>query len=228
MVQWWWLREWGEGNILMGFNFFGGDFQAWKLHSFSDYMQFFLFTGAGILVFVLINRNMNSQRNHQKAVENVLKKLKRLAKKPQWLHENVTFSFPDGEKTFDAVLADKSGIYLVKAYGWGTRIFGAPDGKVWRREDPQRKEEFENPLIQLKDGAAKLQSLMEAQGVSRIKIMPMVVFADNYQTPELYLGYGSFSTTIQELKTWYRKQSAVKEAQYDFARAAAILDSARK
>ena len=66
--------------------------------------------------------------------------------------------------------------------------------------------------------------MLEENGIRGVKVMPMVVFADNYQIPELYLGYGSFSTTYQELKKWYRKQSAVKEAQYDFDRAVSTLN----
>lgn len=207
-------------------NFFGGNFQAWKLHSFADYISFFLFILAGVLFFALIIRHMNKQRNNERAVQKVVKRLKRLAGRPAKIYEKATFRFPEGEKTFDAVLADKSGIYLIKAFGWGTKIYGTPDGAKWRREDPKRKEEFENPLIELKDGAAKIQQLLEEQGISRIKVMPMVVFADNYETPQLYLGYGSFSTTYQELKGWYRKQSGVKEVQYDFERVSSILSGA--
>ncbi|MCI8454578.1 MAG: hypothetical protein HFE84_08180 [Lachnospiraceae bacterium] len=204
-------------------NFFGNDFQAWKLRTLNDYLMFFFFIFAGALIFVLLTKHMNRQRNHGKAVRKVAKKLRKLAKKPYFLKENVTLHLPEGDMIFDALLADKSGIYLVHAFGWGTKIFGTPDGETWRREDPKRKEEFPNPLFPLKKGAAGLTAILEAQGITRVKIMPMVVFADNYQTPELYLGYGSFSTTYQELKVWYRKQSGVKEAQYDFERVSSIL-----
>ena len=64
---------------------------------------------------------------------------------------------------------------------------------------------------------------MEENGVHNLKVMPMVVFADNYQTPELYLGYGSYSTTYQELKSWYKKQSGVKEVQYDYDKVSSII-----
>lgn len=205
-------------------NFFGSGFESWKLHSFADYMYFFTYILVGVLIFTLIIRHMNRQRNHEKAVLKVMKRLKKLAGRPSKIYENVTLQLPEGEMTFDGIVADKSGIYLVKTYGWGTKIYGAPAGEIWRREDAKRKEEFPNPLIDLKKGAEQLQALLAEQGIARIKIMPMVVFADNYQTPELYLGYGSFSTTYQELKTWYRKQSSVKEAQYDFEKAASILD----
>ena len=130
--------------------------------------------------------------------------------------------------TFDAVLMDKRGVYLVRTYGWGIKIYGTPDGAMWRREDAKRKEEFENPLLELKKGAEEIAKVMEENGVQNLKVMPMVVFADNFQTPELYLGYGSFSTTYQELKNWYKKQSGVKEVQYDYDKVSSIIKELTK
>ena len=51
-----------------------------------------------------------------------------------------------------------------------------------------------------------------------------MVFADNYQIPELYLGYGSCSTTYQELKDWYKKQGLPKGAAYDVEKASAAVE----
>lgn len=201
----------------------GNGFQTWKLHSFTDYLMFFGYIAVGIFVFWLVAKHMNRQRNNEKAVEKVSKRLRKLAKKPSCLFEKATLHLPEGDMAFDGILADRSGIYLVKAFGWGTKIYGTPDGLNWRREDPKRKEEFPNPLIELKKGAEAIGAVLEQKGVSRVKIMPMVVFADNFQTPELYLGYGSYSTTYQELKGWYKKQAGVKEAQYDFERVTSIL-----
>jgi hypothetical protein len=208
----------------MEFKLFGSDFQAWKLHTVSDYVGFFAYLGFGILFFFLVIKYMNSQRNHVSATKKVMKRLKRLAKKPSKVYKSVTLKLPDGKKYVDGVVADMSGIYLIRTYSWGIRIYGSPEGATWRREDAKRKEKIDNPLPELKDAAEKLQALLEEKGVPKVKIMPMVVFADNYQTPELYLGYGSFSTTYQELKKWYKKQAGVKEAQYDVAKAISVLD----
>lgn len=205
----------------------GGDFQVWKLHGFSDYFNFFLFLLVGISVFVLVTKYMNSQRNHDSAVKKVTKRLKKLAKKPSKMYDGVTLRLEDKEQKFDGVLLDRSGIYLLKAYGWGTKIYGKPDGETWRREDPKRKEEFPNPLIDLKQGAEGIRKALEAAGITGVKIMPLVVFADNFQTPEIYIGYGSFSTTYQELKSWYKKQASVKQAQYDFEQVSSIIEGLR-
>lgn len=187
---------------------FGGNFQTWKLHSAQDYFMFFAYILAGVMVFWLIAKHMNKQRNHEKAVEKVSARLKKICGKPGEVLKNATLNLPEGKMTFDAVLMDKRGVYLVRTYGWGIKIYGTPDGAMWRREDAKRKEEFENPLLNLKKGAEEIGKIMEENGVHNLKVMPMVVFADNYQTPELYLGYGSYSTTYQELKSWYKNSPA--------------------
>ena len=71
-------------------------------------------------------------------------------RKPGEVLKNATLNLPEGKMTFDVVLMDKRGVYLVRTYGWGIKIYGTPDGAMWRREDAKRKEEFENPLLELK------------------------------------------------------------------------------
>lgn len=204
-------------------NFFGHEFEAWKLHSFRDYAFFFVYILFGVAIFYLIMRRMNKHRTAEHANRRVMKKLRRLAKKPSLIAGNATLHLPDGDMTFDIVLADKSGIFLIKTYGWGLKVYGTPDGETWRREDQRRKEEFPNPLFDLKKGSVQLSQVLAEHGYPRVRIMPMVVFADNFDTAELYLGYGSFSTTIQEMKKWYRKQAGVSKVQYDFDGVTAVL-----
>ena len=209
--------------------FYGEEFELWKLQTKDDYLFFFGMLIIGTVVLVLLNRYYKNQRNQEKGRERTWKRLDKLAKKPHVLYKDVTLKLPDGEQKFDAVLLDKSGIYLVKVFGWGLKVFGTPDGDTWRIEDSDRvhaemrKDEVPNPLIDLRKGVSGLQKVLEEKGIKRIKIQPLVVFADIYSTPELYLGYGSNSTTYQELKAWYEKQSSVKEAQYDFERGSAII-----
>lgn len=204
--------------------FSGGNFQLWKLHTASDYLSFFLFLLAGIVVLVAAAKCMNRQRNHKTAVNKVMKRLGKLGKRPSRVYKNVVLRTEDGGQNLDGVFMDRSGIRLVRAYGWGTKIYGKPDGEMWRREDPKRKEEFKNPLFELNAAAETIKNVLKDQGVEKIKVTPLVVFADNYQIPELYLGYGSCSTTYQELKAWYKKQEIPKEAAYDMEKASAAVE----
>ena len=83
---------------------FGGNFQTWKLHSAQDYFMFFAYILAGVLVFWLIAKHMNKQRNHEKAVEKVSARLKKICGKPGEVLKNATLNLPEGKMTFDAVL----------------------------------------------------------------------------------------------------------------------------
>ena len=204
--------------------FFGGNFQLWKLHTAADYLSFFLFILAGIAVFVVAVKCMNRRRNHETAVNKVMKRLGRLGKKPSRVYKNVALKTENGVQNLDGIVLDRGGIRLVRAYGWGTKIYGKPDGEMWRREDPKRKEEFKNPLFELNAAAEIIKNALKDQGMEKIKVTPLVVFADNYQIPELYLGYGSCSATYQELKAWYKKQGIPKEAAYDVERASAAVE----
>ena len=203
--------------------FYGEEFELWKLHTKEDYLFFFGFIFLAFAVLWIAVRIYNAQRDQEKAKERVWKKLGRLSKKLHNLFKNVTLKLPEGEQTFEGVLMDKSGIYLVKVYGWGLKVFGVPDGDTWRLEDREKKQEIENPLIELRKGVAGIQQILEEKGITNLKVQPLVVFADNFSTPELYLGYGSYSTTYQELKIWYEKQSFVKDMTYDFERVSAII-----
>ena len=102
---------------------FGGNFQTWKLHSAQDYFMFFAYILAGVMVFWLIAKHMNKQRNHEKAVEKVSARLKKICGKPGEVLKNATLNLPEGKMTFDAVLMDKRGVYLVRTYGWGIKIY---------------------------------------------------------------------------------------------------------
>lgn len=204
--------------------FFGGNFQLWKLHTAADYLSFFLLLLAGIAVFVVAAKCMNRRRNHETAVNKVMKRLGKLGKKPSRVYKNVTLKTEDGGQSLDGIVLDRGGIRLVRAYGWGTKIYGKPDGEMWRREDPKRKEEFKNPLFELNAAAELIKNALKDQGMEKITVTPLVVFADNYQIPELYLGYGSCSTTYQELKDWYKKQGLPKEAAYDVEKASAAVE----
>lgn len=209
--------------------FYGEEFELWKLQTKDDYLFFFGMIIVGVVALMLINRYYKNQRSEQKGKERVWKRLGRLAKNPHVLLKDVTLKLPEGEQTFDAVLLDKSGIYVVKVFGWGLKVFGIPDGDTWRLEESDRvtakneQREIPNPLIDLRKGVSGIQKILEEKGIKRIKIQPLVVFADIYSTPELYLGYGSNSTTYQDLKVWYQKQSGVKDAQYDFERVSSIF-----
>ena len=213
-----------KSETALEYFFYGEEFELWKLHTVEDYIFCFGMLALGILVFIIIAKIMNAQRDQVRAVARTNKRLKSLGKKPFKYFENVTLHLPSGDVKLDGLMMDKSGIYLVKIYGWGLKVFGTPDGATWRREDNERKEEIPNPLLEIKRGIADIEAFLAEQGIQGVKMMPMVVFADTFKTPELYLGYGSYSTTYSEMKAWYKKQSDVTFEMYDYNKVTTLIE----
>jgi len=213
-----------KSETALEYFFYGEDIEMWKLHTPQDYLMAFSAVAACILLLVIIAKIMNAQRDQGRAVARTNKRLRSLAKKPFKYFENVTLRLPDGTIDVDGLLMDRRGIYLIKIYGWGTKVFGTPEGPTWRREDRERKETFPNPLLDIKKGISAIEGILDEKGLPTVKVTPMIVFADTFSTPELYLGYGSFSTTYFEMKAWYNKQSNVSSTMYDFDTVAAIIE----
>ena len=99
---------------------------------------------------------MNKQRNHEKAVEKVSGRLKKICGKPGEVLKNATLNLPEGKMTFDVVLMDKRGVYLVRTYGWELRYTELRTEQCGGERTQREKEEFENPLLELKKGAAEI------------------------------------------------------------------------
>ena len=68
-------------------NFFGNDFQAWKLRTLNDYLMFFFFIFAGALIFVLITKHMNRQKAQKTCKKTVFIKRKCDAPSSGWRYD---------------------------------------------------------------------------------------------------------------------------------------------
>ena len=83
----------------------------------------------------LLSRYMTRQRNQEAAVKRTMRRFEAAGRTESEAFQDVTLKLPEGEQKLDGLLADKSGIYLIRVYGWGTKIFGSLESENWRRED---------------------------------------------------------------------------------------------
>ena len=128
-----------KSETALEYFFYGEEFELWKLHTVEDYIFCFSMLAIGILSFIIIAKIINAQRDQVRAVKRTNKRLRSLGRKPFKYFENVTLHLPGGDVKLDGLMMDKSGIYLVKIYGWGIKVFGTPDGATWRRDIVQNK-----------------------------------------------------------------------------------------
>ncbi len=189
----------------MNFNFFGGNFHLWKLHTLSDYLWFGFVIAAGFLFFANWNRRIQKSRNDAAAKRRVTKKLSRLGGRKCRILDIANLNLPAG----DAVFITSSCVFVLRCVGWGTRIYGSLKSDPWRAKDNNEERTIPNPLRELKASVEIVSRRLSVAGLSEIEVQPLVVFADPFQNPTLYLEYGACSVTFGDLKKWYKSLPAV-------------------
>ncbi len=186
-----------------------GDFEVWKLHSLSEYLYFFfsvaLFAGA---VYLGI-RKINKGRNDQAAAKKVAKKLK---VKNGKVYNDITLDIGGEQLHYDHLIVDAAGLVAIKTIGWGLRIYGEPDADTWKvtdnKEDDKR---IPNPVKELQGSFEKLRKYLTNNGSYRVNIDPLVIFADPFAPPELYLGRDSHCINFEGLKIWLKNRALKAE-----------------
>lgn len=185
----------------MEFKLFGGNFQLWKLHTLSDYLWFASFLAAGFLFFWNWNRRIKNGRNDAAAKKRVMKKLARLGGRRCRVLDAAGLGLPAGA---DALFFTRSGVFVVRCVGWGTRVYGSVKGDSWRVRDNNEERFIPNPLRELKAPTDAAARRLAAAGLAEIPVLPLTVFADPFQNPALYLEYGACSVSFGDLKSWFR------------------------
>ncbi len=188
----------------MNFNFFGGNLQLWKLHTLSDYLLFGFVIAAGFLFFALWNRRIQNSRNDAAAKRRVTKKLSQLGGRKCKILDAAKLKLPAG----DALFVTPSCVFVLRCIGWGTCIYGSVKGDPWRAKHNDEERAFPNPLREMKSSLGIVSRRLCAAGLSEIDVQPLVVFADPFQNPSLYLEYGACSVTFADLKKWYKSLPA--------------------
>ena len=190
-------------------NLFGLNFQGWKLNTKLDYIFFFSFIIIGVLAFYIAIKQLNKMRTDENGRKRVIKEFKKLIKKPVLICEKDFVNIFDKPDIVDIILLDK-GLFLIKAYGWGTKIYSSGNEKSWIREDAKRTESFDNPNIILSEIEKNIKAELKKENIQNINIYPIVVFAENYQEPEIYVGNDKTVVSYKNMKKWYKniKKSA--------------------
>lgn len=213
---------------------FGQNLDLWKLDTPVDYMNFFIVVAFFVLLVYLGVRKINSGRNDASAAKKVAKKLKLSANKAV-LMNNVDLVIDGKEVHFDHLLLDSAGVVAMRTIGWGTKIYGSAEEEQWTAVDNKdEKRTFPNPVAQMEANFDLLRRTLSKKDMYGVAIEPLAIFADPFDTPELYLGRDSHCITFADLKAW-KKQRVLradakksKSEKFDFAAAAKCIEAAKK
>ena len=201
------------------------DFQAWKLHTWQDYAYFFFMAFSCFALFYFISKAIIKRRNDASALKRVKKKLK---VKDGRVYHDVTFNFKGRQFHFDHLLVDAAGIVAVRSIGWGLRVYGSAEDETWKVEDNKIKDvRIANPIHALAQCFEPMRKELAQGNIYGVAIEPLVIFADPFAPPELYLGRDSGCIAFEQLSSWLKHRHMRAQGKGDklnVAEATACLD----
>lgn len=205
------------------------NFEAWKLHSFSDYAYFFFMVALCIVFIVVGTKTISKGRTDKNALKRVSKRLK-LKKNSGKVYNDVTLNLGKQALHYDHIIVDSAGIVLIRSIGWGIRIYGSAEDASWKVVDNKTDDKrIDNPVAALQSTFEALRGFLASNGIYNASIEPLTVFADPFARAELYLGRDSYCVEYEELKKWLKQRKLRAEAKtdkFDFNAAIKCLDSA--
>ena len=213
---------------------FGQNLDLWKLDTPVDYMNFFIVVAFFVLLVYLGVRKINSGRNDASAAKKVEKNLKFTAKKVVLLND-VNLEIKGKSIHFDHLLLDNAGVVAMRTIGWGTKIYGSLEEAQWTAVDNKdEKRSFDNPIAEMEANFDLLRQTLSKKDMYGVAIEPLAIFADPFDTPELYLGRDSRCITFADLKAWKKQRILRSDAKktkgdaFDFAAAVKCIEEAKK
>jgi len=209
-------------------NFFH-EMDIWKLHTWQDYVFYITYVGVFVAIVWYAIKRINNGRNDSSAAKRVAKQLKKKCGQRK-VYTGATFDLGDMQVSYDALIVDAAGIVALRTVGRGLKIYGTNEDESWKLVDNKGESvRIANPISELRSSFDPLRKYMAKNGIVRVNIDPLTVFADPFDTPELYLGRDSNCIVYPELKKWSENRMLraknIKD-QLDYAAAVAALDKA--
>ena len=198
---------------------------VWKINTWRELISYVLVILTGALIFFLIIRRINRNRQPDVAQKRVAKRLKRLGGKGSRVYTNFTLRTFAGDTPFEMLWVARDRLYVVKVLPQGTRISGSSSGSTWRL-DGSVKDTIKNPLPTLENQRRALLPYLSAKGFEEILVEPMVICADTYETPRFKIDGFSSIYTYKYLGAWRRKFPLAKRLFFDVDKVCALLEDA--
>lgn len=198
---------------------------VWKINTLGDLIFYLLLILLGVLIFFLIIRRINRNRQPDVAMKRVARKLKRLGGKGSRVYTNFTLRTFAGDTPFEMLWVARDRLYTVKVLPHGTRISGSNSGSTWQLGGSV-KEAIKNPLPALENQRRALLPYLSAKGFEEILVEPLVICADTYETPRFKIDGFTSIYTYKYLGTWRRKYPLAKRLFFDVDKVCALLEDA--
>ncbi len=193
------------------------NFQLWKLHTAADYLNTALFFLASFGIGTLAVHFHKISRNDSAAAKRVCKKLRAKGCRV-WL--DTVLRIQGQNYHADALCLDGNVLYVLRCFGWGTVIKASSGGAEWKLCHGTEQRVVPNPVLQMQGTLKALKQYLAGENNSELKVLPWVVFADNFSHPLISISgeAQAYVTTCQDLMKWRKKQSVTATGKQDTGR----------
>lgn len=193
-------------NLFSGTWFSSSNFSSWKLNTTMDYVYFILIIVIGVLIFKGVIALINRNRTPERAARRVEKRLLKLGGKGARVYRDFSFTPERGTPCpCEMLWLAQDQAYLVKVFWRGTQVSGKEEDESWRLGYNNGEEWVPNPLPILQKQRESFVRILTEHKITDVKIDPLVVCADNYETPRIFMKDVPGVVTLQQLPQWRKK-----------------------
>ena len=198
----------------------------WKLNTWEDWLYFLVVGATFTAVLLVIFKVLENGRTKKAATRRVSKKLKKSCPKGTKLYDHVILSYDGQSFALDHLAVGAFGIIICRTFNWGTSVYGEPRSETWKIVDMKKTEVIPNPVMEIEDNAAALtKKILTKSNIYNVPVEPLVVFADTYDTPRLFLGKVQNAVVYRDIKPYILSKRAQKNSVENIDKLIALIDT---
>lgn len=187
------------------------NFFNWKLNSPLEYINFILLALAGTAVLYIYLKIIERGRSAKGSSKRVYKKLRKHRLPTSTVLSDIGLMVGGELLHYDHLVLDPKGILAVKTLGWGTSVYGEAGSEHWKLKDKKREETIPNPILKMEQDQAKLLIMLHTKEVYGVPVTNIAILSDPFDTPEIYLGKNPPAIIYKEIKSYFKKRSALPD-----------------
>lgn len=182
---------------------------VWKLYTPMDYLYVGLYILVGLAALWIAIRALAKQRTPEGTAARMAKKLRKLGGPGARVWQDVVVVSQRGRCVCPMLYAAREGVYVVQLYHFGLEITGSASSKNWTLAFNKDVRQEPNPLDGMDEQVVVINRVLGRAGLGHVPVEKLVLFADVYGRPRLYLRGVDCAVVRQDLKKWRKKKKGM-------------------
>lgn len=181
----------------------------WKLYTPQDYLTVGGLIVLGVAALWIAIRVLAKQRTPEGTALRMAKKLRSLGGAGARVWQDVVVVSQRGRCVCPMLYAAREGVYVVQLYHFGLEVTGSASSKYWTLSFNKDVRQAENPLDNMDEQIVVINRVLGRAGLGHVPVEKLVLFADVYGRPRLYLRGVDCAVVRQDLKKWRKKKKGM-------------------